>query len=167
MMSLNRPGPGSYAAAVSSARRRPSLTGPLVAIGGEIDAASVTLRFFGDALDPDDLSRILGAQPTLCRRKGEVIPDRDGRVAETGSWLLSSQQQSKKPLGDQIEALFARLTDDLEVWRQLSSMYRGDLFCGVWSEHFNRGFELSPELLQRIAARGLRVGFDIYFVEPK
>jgi hypothetical protein len=150
-----------------SPRKRPSLTGPIVTAGGEIDTTSVTLRFFGDDLDPDDLSRILGAEPTLSRRKGEVIPDRDGRVAETGSWLLSSEQQSSTPLEEQIDNLFQRLTDDIEVWRQLSSAYRGDLFCGLWLESWNRGLELSPEALQRIAARGLRVGFDIYYVEDK
>jgi hypothetical protein len=152
---------------VENSRKKPSITGPLVVAGGEIDSTSVTLRFFGDDLDPVDVSRMLGAEPTLQRRKGEVIPDPSQRVARTGSWLLSSERQSKSSLESQIEHLFERLTDDMEVWRQLSSKYRGDLFCGLWSESWNRGLELSPAVLQRIAARGLRVGFDIYFVEER
>ena len=148
-------------------RSRPRITGPIVVAGGEIDATSVTLRFFGDDLDPAELTELLGAEPTVQRRKGDVIPDRDGRVADTGSWLLSSEQQSHRPLEAQIEALFERLTDDTAVWRDLAGRFRADLFCGLWSESWNRGLELSPHVLSRISSRGLRVGFDIYFVEGK
>ena len=125
---------------------------------------SVTLRFFGDDLDPDEVSRLLGSQPTLCRRKGEVIPDQNQRVAETGSWLLSSQRQSKSPLSLQIEALFGRLTDDLEVWKQLTGRYYADLFCGLWCKEWNRNLEINAAVLRRESDRGLRVGLDLYFV---
>lgn len=148
-------------------RSRPRITGPIVVAGGEIDATSVTLRFFGDDLDPDELTRLLGAKPTVQRRKGDVIPDRDGRVADTGSWLLSSERQSHKALELQIGGLFARLTDDVAVWRDLVARFKSDLFCGLWSESWNRGLELSPDILLQISDRGLRVGFDIYFVEGK
>ncbi len=129
-----------------------------------IDATSVTLRLFGDDLDPDEVSRKLGGQPTLARRKGDVIPDETKRVAETGSWLLSSERQSKNTLESQIEALFNRLTADVAVWRDLAGRYHADLFCGLWSEAWNRGLELSPEVVAAIGERGLRLGLDIYFV---
>ena len=129
-----------------------------------IDATSVTLRFFGDDLDPDEVSRWLGSPPTLTRRKGEVIPGECKRVAETGSWLLSSERQSKNTLESQIDTLFNRLTDDVEVWRKLTKRYHADLFCGLWSEAWNRGLELSADIVERIAERGVRIGFDIYFV---
>lgn len=132
-----------------------------------MDSTSVTLRFFGDELDPDELSRQLGSQPTLSRRKGDVITGQGDRRAETGSWLLSSERQSKSPLELQIAALFGRLTNDLSVWKQLTGRFYADLFCGLWSEAFNRGTELSPQILRMVADRGLRLGLDVYFVDPR
>lgn len=110
---------------------------------------------------------MLGSKPTLSRRKGEAITGQDGRIAETGSWLLSSERQSKSPLELQVAALFGRLTSDLSVWKQLTARYYADLFCGLWSEAFNRGLELSPEILRMVSDRGLRLGLDVYFVDPK
>jgi hypothetical protein len=145
-------------------RARRNTSGPFVLADRGVDATSVTLRLFGDDLDPDAVSQRLGSTPTLARRKGDSIPD-GKRVAETGSWLLSSERQSKNTLEHQIEALFTRLSDDMAVWRDLADSYHVDLFCGLWSNEWNRGLELSPKIVAAIAERGLRVGFDIYFVE--
>ncbi|HTM19921.1 MAG TPA: DUF4279 domain-containing protein [Kofleriaceae bacterium] len=144
-------------------RRTSAPTGPHAIAGREVDTASVTLRFFGDDLDPADISRILGAEPTISRRKGDRIPD--GRTAETGSWLLSAEPMSRSSLESQIDSLFARLTQEAGLWRPLALKYRGDLFCGLWSLEWNCGAELSAEMLQRISARGLRMCFDIYYVD--
>jgi hypothetical protein len=131
-----------------------------------VDVTSVTLRFFGDDLDPEMLSTSLGSPPTNARKKGDAIGIPEAAVAaKTGSWLLSSERQSSSALEAQIHALFDRLTDDLAVWKDLSEKYRGDLFCGLWSKEFHRGLELSPFVLERITERGLRVAFDVYFVD--
>ncbi len=132
-----------------------------------MDSTSVALRFFGDELDPLEVSQLLGAEATVCRRKGDSMPNIHEQTTRTGSWLLAGERQSKSSLEDQINALFDRLTDDLEVWRDLTSRYKSDLFCGLWSEAWNRGVSLSPELVARISARGLSIGFDVYFVDAQ
>lgn len=132
-----------------------------------MDSTSVALRFFGDDLDPVELTGRLGAEPTMSRRRGESMPNITDQTTRTGSWLLASQRQSKSSLEEQINALFDRLTDDLAVWRELTGRYRADLFCGLWSEAWNRGVSLSPELIARIAERGLSIGFDVYFVDEQ
>ena len=133
---------------------------------GAMDSTSVALRFFGDELDPVELTRRLGAEPTASRRKGDNMPNVE-RTTSTGSWLLTSERQSKSSLEAQITALFDRLTDDLAVWRDLTDRYKADLFCGLWSEAWNRGVCLSPALLTRISERGLSIGFDVYFVDQQ
>ena len=139
---------------------------PFVGPTGEVDATSVTVRLFGDALDPAEISQRLGSEATMGRRKGDVISAMDiEQTAKTGSWLLSSERQSHRSLGSQIDALFDRLTDDLEVWAELTRVYKADLFCGLWSEAWNRGLQLSPTVLRKIADRGLKISFDIYFVD--
>lgn len=36
-----------------------------------LSGSAASLRFFGDTLDPDELTRPLGCQPTKSERKGE------------------------------------------------------------------------------------------------
>jgi len=129
----------------------------------DIDGTSVTLRFFGDDLDPDELSRLLGSEPTLARRKGDPLAD--GSTAETGSWLLSSQQMSRNAIEAQLHSLFDRLTPELHVWSKLADRYHGDVFCGLWAAGAHRGTRLSVAAIGRFAERKLAIAFDVNFVD--
>ena len=144
-------------------------TGKTVYIaGGEVDKTSVSLRFSGDTLDPGEISKLLDCQPTDSYRKGDVLLDNRRRgVAQTGMWLLSGKKTGKVSLEKQIFELFSRLSDDLEIWRKLTSQYHSDLFCGLWMESWNRGIDFSPELMAQISARGLTLSLDVYYVETR
>ena len=62
----------------------------------ELDEYVVTLRFFGDDLDPDEISQLLGSAPTASARRGDI---RQGKVrsytAKTGSWRFSTDHSTK------------------------------------------------------------------------
>jgi hypothetical protein len=71
--------------------------------------AFATLRFAGDALDPDEISRVVKEQPTKTYRKGETYrfgpygPDVTGR---TGVWYFSTRQKIlSKDLADHLNVL--------------------------------------------------------------
>ena len=71
--------------------------------------AFVTLRFAGDALDPDEISRVVKEQPTKAYRKGQTYrsgphgPDVTGR---TGVWYFSTRRKiPSKDLVDHLNAL--------------------------------------------------------------
>jgi len=135
----------------------------LVSVGGPIDRACVMLRVFGESLAPDIVTEFLGCQPSEARKKGDVIPDsRYHRVARTGSWLLEGGSDGKIEIDQQITELLSSLTDDMQVWHRLSDDFQVDIFCGVFLEEFNRGFELSPHVLQALGERRIKLGFDIY-----
>jgi hypothetical protein len=137
----------------------------LFQVGGNIDGCSVGLRLFGEDLDPDTVSAVLGSSPDTACRKGDVTRGKVyDRVEPRGKWLLGVENQRGVQLEVLINQLLDRLTDDLTVWRELASRFQADLFCGLHLELWNRGLELSPRTLQRIAERGLKLGFDIYFV---
>jgi hypothetical protein len=59
--------------------------------------AFATLRFTGDALDPDEISRVVKEQPTKAYRKGQIYrsgrhgPDVTGR---TGVWYFSTKTKN-------------------------------------------------------------------------
>lgn len=71
--------------------------------------AFATLRFAGDALDPDEISRVVKEQPTKAYRKGEIYrsgphgPDVTGR---TGVWYFSTRRKiPSNDVADHLDAL--------------------------------------------------------------
>ena len=141
----------------------PPLEDMVLLVGGEVDEYHICLRFFGDDLDPDVVSSMLGIQPTTSCRKGDLFRGKvSERIEKTGKWLLSMPQKPGEPFEPQVESLLNGLSQDLAVWQKLTQKYNGDLFCGVWLRNWNRGMGLSPRLMARLAERGLELGLDIY-----
>jgi hypothetical protein len=120
------------------------------------------LRFFGESLIQEELTQLLGCQPTEARRKGDVIPDkRYHRVANT-IWRLNGSRPETADIEEQVVALLALVTSDLQVWRRLTAEFAAEIFCGVFLDDLNRGFVLSSRVTQLLAERGIEIGFDIY-----
>ena len=71
---------------------------------GELHQTSVSLRFFGDDLDPDEITAALGASPTVGVRKGGVWLTSRGveKVAGTGSWRRHVERRQPGNLDGQI-----------------------------------------------------------------
>ncbi len=130
-----------------------------------LDRTVVSIRIFGDDLDPDQVTRLLGAAPTASARKGDAgSPSSSDRraVARTGSWRLTSAERSPGDLSGHLRELFSKTTDDLAIWRDLSRRYSCDVFCGLFMGQGHEGEELDAELMAMLGARGLRLALDIY-----
>ena len=123
-----------------------------------------SLRIIGDDLDPNEITKMLGAAPTQAARMGERRAGKSGReiVARTGSWRLEAAEREPGDLDAQLREIFAQVTSDLAVWSELRRHFRCDLFCGLFLDDGNESLDLEPETLGLIAARGLRLCLDIY-----
>ncbi len=142
-------------------------SGNWIRVGGPIDRVVVTLRLNGESLDPDEVTRLLCCQPTFAIRKGDVFPKgRYRRIAETGMWRLEGDRPDSEDLEVQVQYLLGRVTSDESVWEDLARRFSVDLFCGVFLEAWNRGFELSAPLLSELSRRKLMIGFDVYSHSP-
>lgn len=101
--------------------------------------AFATLRFAGDALDPDEISRIIKEQPTRAYRKGQRYrtgPHGPEIIGKTGVWYFSTRRSvSSKDLSDHLEALVRLVSpfaDDGKRMRELRNlMEREDLKAHV------------------------------------
>lgn len=135
----------------------------LINVGGPIDRVHVSLRVFGDFLVPVDVTRLLDCDPTHAQCKGDIIPDKQyHRVARTGSWRLHGDLPEKTELEEQVRDLLSKVTNDLAIWNSLAKEFNIDIFCGVFLEDWNRGFDLSPQVLKMLSERGITIRFDIY-----
>jgi hypothetical protein len=130
-----------------------------------IGRTTVGLRVFGDDLDPLEVSTLLCAEPTRGWRKGEakgLTSSGKTILARTGAWLLSVPDRSPGDLEGQLCELFAALTGDLSVWRDLTERYECDVFCGLFMRAGNEGADLEPDTVAQLASRGLAIRLDIY-----
>ena len=128
------------------------------------DHSLVTLRFFGDDLLPEEVSSLLGANPTASYHKGQQLKGSQSsavRIARTGSWRLSAARREPEALEAQIFEILDQLTGDPAVW-QSSAPFRPDLFCGLFIGSSNDGVSLSPRALLALGQRGIELGLDIY-----
>ncbi len=135
--------------------------------GGPITWSRISLRIIGEHLNPDEVSAILGCQPTSFEQKGQPVLRPDGtvaRIGRTGAWrlALSPADTDEWDCGEAIMILMTRLPAGIEMWNSLSERFRVDFFIGLSMESRNKGFSLSPEVMKYLGERGIEAGFDIY-----
>lgn len=125
---------------------------------------TMTLRFFGDELNPDEITACLGQPPSVGMRKGESWTTKRGTeaVARTGMWRLKVDDRKPGDLDAQIAELLDPLSKDLSVWQDLTSRFNGNVFCGFFMRESNEGISLSAKSMKDLSSRGLEIGFDIY-----
>ena len=127
--------------------------------GGPVDRWTVSLRVFGDELEPDSISALLGCEPSSAACKGNPFP-------RTGRWILdldSKDFRDDDDIDEGVTALLARLPSDSALWLSLTAAYRVDVFCCIFMAAPNRGFGISASTSKLLSDRNLSIGFDVYF----
>jgi hypothetical protein len=130
-----------------------------------LSESTASLRFSGDALDPDEVTALLGGPPTLGARRGEPTrrtPAAAAVPARTGFWRLTASPRTPGNLDARVADPLGGLTPDLAAWQDLCGRFRADLFCGLLMERSNEGLRLSARTLQALGERGLELDLDIY-----
>lgn len=135
-----------------------------------IGRVRVSLRVFGDTLEPDEVSALLGRKPSRQHRKGDKIAGRPGAKREavepTGAWILDSALPERVEVEEHVEELLATLSNDMDEWASLNDRFSASILCSLFLDQYNEGFELSSRIAQAISERGLFVAFDIYSGDP-
>jgi len=131
---------------------------------GKIARSAASLRVIADDLDPQLVTRLLGVPASLSKRKGEETVTRRGdtQIARTGVWILKAEDLRPGDVDRQIVELLHSVSKDDAVWADLRSRFKIDLFCGLWVQEPDEGFELRAETLALIASRGLSLGICVY-----
>ena len=131
---------------------------------GALYKSAASIGFYGDDLDPAEITIALGAEPTVGVRKGGRWFTDSGteKIATRGSWRMVAERREPGDLDGQINSLLDGLSDDFEAWRLFAGRYRGRVFCGVFLASGNEGFTLRSPTLARIGERALVIDFDVY-----
>lgn len=120
------------------------------------------MRVTGADLDPDRITRMLGANPTRAARKGEEI-DRDGVPVpqRTGTWSYALPASPEWELGDAIDTLLEQLPADPALWESLAGWADVAVVCGLYVQDIDRAADLEPDTLARLAERRLSLRIEI------
>jgi len=129
-----------------------------------IARSTVSLRIFGDGLDPVGLSNLLHATRDESWRKGDdwIIRGRPPRTRRIGAWLLHSAAPKSAPFEEHLRDVLGRTTTDVAVWESVTRSFDADIFCGLFMDQLNEGFDIPADLLRILADRRLMIGFDVY-----
>jgi len=129
----------------------------------QLHRSFATLRIFGDALDPDEISNLVGSLPNLSYRKGQLLNSKNHDIVRrTGGWHLNATTCEPGNLDAQVEEILVKTTRDLTVWARLNRDYKIDLFCGLFMEETDEGVELSAKTLLALGERGIKIGLCLY-----
>jgi hypothetical protein len=131
----------------------------------QVQRSVVSLRIISEDLDPNEITRLLGASPTYTQIKGEkIVGKKTGyvRIAKFGMWQLSASDREPEDMDGQIREILSQTTRDLAVWQSIAQKHGIDLFCGLFLCDINEGMTLSPESLLALGERGIELGLDIY-----
>lgn len=120
----------------------------------------------GHDLEPEEVSRLLGMEPTASHRRGD---DRVGRPGERyseyseGLWAWRPGVSESEPLAVHLLAVVDVLEPKTATLQRLRKMgLRMDVFIGLFGPDTNFGFALSRELLGRVGRLGIDLEFDVY-----
>jgi Domain of unknown function (DUF4279) len=125
------------------------------------------LRFTGDRLEPQTLTSIMGVEPTLAYRKGEIYKRSRGHEIKgrSGLWLLSTRRRFESlMLRDHFQELLEVLLPDdslrlIEPLRRLMAKdgLEADVTCFWYGE---KGAE-PPEIPEETRAAFAKIGATI------
>ncbi len=130
---------------------------------GALGSSAASLRISGDALDPSEISHLLGAEPTLAFSKGDVYHFKTGSaVRKSAMWSLDATDRRPGDLDSQIVEIFRRLPDERAIWESLSARFKVDIFVGLFMRSSDEGMSLSPETMKSLGDRGIRLDLCLY-----
>jgi len=81
--------------------------------------AKACLRIAGDDLLPEEITALLGANPTWAQRKGQEFASRSPsgvRVVKFGQWRLEAEVTEPEDVNRQVSELLGQLSGDLAVF---------------------------------------------------
>jgi len=131
-----------------------------------ISKTKLSLRIIGDELIPDEISNILGCEPTTERCKGKPFAWNkqlcQPRLAKSGMWRLEANDKIPGNINEQVSELLCQISSDISIWRSLSEKYSIDIFCGFFMESCMEGITLSSQSIKDLADRFIEIEFDVY-----
>jgi len=135
-----------------------------ISIGGLPKDNSISLCIYSKDINPENLTKVIGCQPSNAKRKGEIDSRHPNRPpAKIGIWCLDTPENL--PFIDKLKYLLTKTTSELSVWETIHKSHTVSLRCVVYLHSWSEGFDISHELLSEIGNRKWEFGLAMYSAE--
>lgn len=126
----------------------------------------VTLKIYGDAVQPEKVSALLNVKPSGMYKKGQQISD-DPRYAKhaTNGWYWEVPCEDYLEAADQLDLLFNKLSQKkAEISNLLNQPgVKGDVFLGSGNSEVGQcTVNMGSEMLQKMSQFRLNLCLDFY-----
>jgi hypothetical protein len=137
------------------------------ALGGFAAALHVS----GEALQPAEVTRLFGIEPSESETRGVPVRHADGTVARTpsaGRWTLGvpASLADAFNFNEVVEAVLAKLPKDAAIWRSVGALGTLHVSVSLALDDSNGEMWLEPQLLSFLGERGVGVHVEIYRRDP-
>jgi hypothetical protein len=135
---------------------------------GTCSYTHVWLRIMHEALDPDEVTQLLGVSPTEIQRAGEPRSPKTDKVHKCSGWFLSTEGiLMSLDARHHFDWILERVGDkQSEFSALLERGYLLDVCCRWDSKSGQGGPTLSPPHMLGFARLGVDLWFDLYFDGP-
>lgn len=130
-------------------------------VGGTVDKSGVTLAIYGTDLIPEEITNLIGVQPTESFRRGYVRNPRS-RPMPHGAWFLEYRGTSPDGPDVQLRKILVQVPTSRVLWEKIAENHRIQIRFGIHMSGWNKGFGLPKDLLSQLADINADLEFDIY-----
>lgn len=124
--------------------------------------STASFRIDGDSLRPNQITAILGLEPTRSGMKGEQHSPDHGGVSRTSFWLLKCPLSDSLPLTEHLKWLLDLFEPKFNLISSNAEDSTPMFLCGFSSENGQGGFTLDAKTLQRLAHIGVPLSINLY-----
>lgn len=122
----------------------------------------ICLIIMADELDFKELETNIDLHPTNIHRKGENTNSRFGNETyDQDGWFFEVEFKDSHSIDTVLNEFSSRLVRYKDYLQDLYRKAYVRLWCDIYSDNAQMGFEISPEALAIISSLG--IGFDISF----
>lgn len=130
------------------------------------DKTHVTFSASNYAAEASVISKLMQCDPTSILVVGQPKPNVPTMLSRANMWILNSPLPRTAHVEEHLEALLPLLETRAEAIEELVKVHQADIGinCSIYYRDFTPGIHLSQSLLKRIAALGLYLDLDLYFL---
>ena len=130
--------------------------------------SSATLRINSASLTAAAITDILGIAPSKSYEKGDLVSARSPKpiYRQSAMWQWSSQLGETSSINEHLGAI-CKLLDEKKDKIQFLKNCQLDIFCGVFSDSEQIGFDLDHQTILALSVYPIDLVFDAYGVHSE
>jgi hypothetical protein len=128
---------------------------------------AAALHVSGESLQPGEITRLFGIEPSESETRGVPIRNADGaaiRTPSAGRWTLGvpASLSDAFNFNEVVDAVLAKLPKDASIWRAVGALGTIHISVSLALDESNGEMWLDPQLLSFLGERGVGLHVEIY-----